>query len=122
MVKRRICDAFFPVKKRRLSSSFNCYVENINSNKKRLFIEYEQVSKKRAKLMEEPSDIQLLVNDFKEQEHSNVKKKEIYISSAYWGMAIFSRDPSETAATDIQRIFRGWRLRKQHIRCFNTIL
>jgi hypothetical protein len=83
-------------------------------NRKRFFDRgVNAVSNKRL-CIERASDIFLLVKEI-ESERIN-PHIHIHISPEFWMAAAFSVDPREYAAMDIQRIFKGWSLRKRIIR------
>ena len=42
---------------------------------------------------------------------------EVHLSPSLGEWALWSSNPSDWAATDIQRVFRGWRIR-QHLKAF----
>jgi len=55
-------------------------------------------------------DIELTIN---EVEPTSRKKIEIHLRPEFWMAAAFSVDPREYAATDIQRVFKGWSFRRR---------
>lgn len=66
----------------------------------------------------ELSDIYLSINEIN---CIISEKHQIYISSSNLMSYTFSNDPRDIAATDIQRIFRGWSQRKKRLVFLNQI-
>jgi hypothetical protein len=71
---------------------------------------------------DEQNDICIVVSELEESKYRYVE----YLPSENMMAYIFSSDPRDIAATDIQRVFRGWQKRrvfkKDLSSCFNMLI
>jgi hypothetical protein len=72
--------------------------------------------------VEEESNIRLVITEYVEPVVQKKKYIEIPVSSGYWMQLAQSCDPRPWAAKDIQRIWRGWTVRRKQVTNINTIL
>jgi hypothetical protein len=81
---------------------------------------------KRARIDQEPvkeeSNISLVISEYVEPVIQKKKYVEIPVSAGYWMQLAQSCDPRPWAAKDIQRVWRGWTVRRKPTLNINTIL
>lgn len=81
---------------------------------------------KRARIDQEPvkeeSNIRLVITEYVEPVVQKKKYIEIPVSSGYWMQLAQSCDPRPWAAKDIQRVWRGWAVRRKTPLTINSIL
>jgi hypothetical protein len=75
-----------------------------------------------ALVQEEESNIRLVISEYVEPVVQKKKNIEIPVSCGYWMQLAQSCDPRPWAAKDIQRVWRGWAVRKKTPLTINSIL
>ena len=127
-VLKKITTVFLNLKRRRPRSYYDLY----KSKRQRLEARLEEGPvdtghrDKRARVdearVEEESNIRLVITEYVEPVLQKKKHIEIPVSCGYWMQLAQSCDPRPWAAKDIQRIWRGWAVRRKTPLTINSIL
>jgi len=136
-VLKKITTVLLNLKRRRPRSYYDLYKSKRQRLEARLEARLEEESiighrDKRARVdealvqkephLEEESNIRLVISEYVEPVVQKKKNIEIPVSCGYWMQLAQSCDPRPWAAKDIQRVWRGWAVRKKTPLTINSIL